>query len=135
MFLDSLSDFGLLSRMGRVISAHDPLQFRKFINHQCHQVSFAQLCGSQCLRFLIRAGVIGQNAGKITNPFHFFMQGSQFFLENDSLQWLDKVSQIFLFVLIIEKPGIFQSGTQNPLVAIFDFRSRRHIADRNEAGQ
>ena len=137
MFLDRLSNHGFLPRMGSVISAHDPLQFRKFINHQGYQIGLAQTPGSQCLRFLIRTYMSGQNPDQAANPFHFFIQGSQLFLEYNSFQWLHKIIQIFLLVLIIEKSGVLQSCTQNSLVAIFDFMplSGRHIANRNKAGQ
>ena len=116
--------------MQRVITAHDPLQFRKLADHAGDQVGLGQPGGAFGLR---RIGI--QQArdfpGQQLHAFDALQLCAEFIVINDFCQPRHTGFQPFFAILVVEKPGIFQPRTDHALVAADDVRrvGNLHIAD------
>ena len=108
MFLDSRRHvFGLFFD-GSIISPHNALQVRKFINHLANQVGLAQPCGPQQLLFHrgFLPGDIRQITCNFLNPLNLFIHASQFGLEKNALESFDPVVHGFLNIAFIKELSV-----------------------------
>ena len=116
-----------------VVAAHDALQFREFADHVSEQVDLAQQAGVARL-CRVGAQLAGDKGGKGAETLSAVTERAELVVVDHRAEFHGARNETVLFVLLEEKAGIREAGSNNALVTANDGRGVGgvDVADQQE---
>ena len=136
MFGNRIRDVVAEAVIARIVSAHEPLQFRELVDHLAGEVGFRQFARDTRL-FGIRTGHEGrERLGELADPHGLVVNCAELRVEDDLLQFRQAARQRLFAILIPEEARIGEAGAQHALIAVDDCLAaifRFKVRDHDEA--